>query len=69
MRLIANWRAILRKAWSVRLMIIAGILSGAEVILPLFIDALPRNLFAALSMFTITGAFVARIVAQKGLSE
>jgi hypothetical protein len=50
-------------------MILAGLLSGAEVILPLFLDAFPRHVFAILSMITITGAFVARLVAQKGLSE
>ncbi len=65
MKLIANWREILRYAWSIRLMILAGILSGVEVILPLFADCCPRGLFAVLSLLTIAGAFVARIVAQK----
>ncbi len=65
MKLTHNWRDILRYAWSIRLMILAGILSGVEVILPLFADCCPRGLFATLSMVTIAGAFVARIVAQK----
>lgn len=65
MKLISNWRDILRYAWSIRLMILAGVLSGVEVILPLFADCCPRGLFAVLSMLTIAGAFVARIVAQK----
>ncbi len=69
MKLIDGWEGILRKAWSIRLMLLAGLLSGAEVILPLFVEAIPRNLFAALSMLTIGGAFVARLLAQKGLSE
>ncbi len=69
MRLLSDWQAILRRAWSIRLMLLAGLLSGAEVILPLFVEAIPRNLFAALSMLTIGGAFVARLLAQKGLSE
>jgi hypothetical protein len=69
MKLIADWRHVLRKAWSVRLMILAGLLSGLEVTLPLFIDAMPRNLFAVLSMLTISGAFMARIVAQKGFGD
>lgn len=50
-------------------MLLAGLLSGAEVALPLFSDTIPRNLFALLSLLTIGGAFVARLVAQKGLSE
>jgi len=69
MNLIANWRDILRRAWSIRLMLIAGVLSGIEVILPMFPDCCPRGLFAALSLATVAGAFVARLVAQKGLSE
>lgn len=69
MALLPDFRDILRKAWSIRLMIMAGVLSGVEVILPLYSDSLPRGLFAVLSMLAIGGAFVARLVAQKGLSE
>ena len=33
MTLVANWRAVLRRAWSVRLMLVAAVLSAAEVAL------------------------------------
>ncbi len=69
MNLLSNWPEILRRAWSIRLMVVAGLLSGIEVVLPLFADCCPRGLFAVLSMLTIAGAFVARLVAQRGLSE
>ena len=62
-----NWRDIVRKAWSIRFIILAGILSGCEVILPLFSEAIPRHLFAVLSFFAVAAAFVSRIVAQKDL--
>lgn len=65
----SNWREILKKAWSVRLMVIAALLSGAEIVLPLFPESLPRGLFAALSFVIVAAAFAARIVAQKGLDE
>ncbi|MEP9388208.1 hypothetical protein [Mesorhizobium sp. KR9-304] len=39
MRLVANWRAVLTRAWSMRLMSLAGLLSGMEIALPL-IDGL-----------------------------
>ena len=65
MKLYDNWKDILRRAWSIRLMLLAGLLSGCEVILPLFIDAMPRNVFAILSLLAVSGAFVARLVAQK----
>lgn len=62
-----DWREILRKAWSVRLMLIAGLLSGLEVALPFFAADLPRNLFAGLSALVVGAALVARIVAQKDM--
>ena len=65
MRLSADWQKIVRKAWSVRLMIIAGLLSAAEIILPLYADEIPRGTFAALTMLAVTGAFVARLIAQQ----
>lgn len=52
-------------------MLLAAVLSGAEVVLPLLggILPIPVGLFAALSFLTVAGAFVARIIAQKGLSN
>lgn len=67
MKLYDNWREILRKAWSIRLMLLAGVLSGVEVALPFFSHAMPRGVFAALSGITVAAAFVARLVAQKGV--
>lgn len=69
MKLVENWRDLLKKAWSLRLMFLAAVLSGVEIVLPLFHEAIPRGLFAVLSFLTVAAAFVARLVAQKGLSE
>lgn len=67
MMLIPEWRRVLHKAWSARLMILAALLSGAEIILPLFNESMPQGLFAALSFLAVAGAFVARIVVQEKL--
>lgn len=67
MKLYDNWRGILKKAWSIRLMVLAGVLSAVEVILPLFADSIPRGTFAALSGVTVAGAFVARLIAQQDI--
>ena len=64
MKLYPEWRRILRKAWSVRLGVLAGLFSAAEVVLPMFGDVIPRNTFAALSFVAVMGAVVARLVAQ-----
>ena len=67
MQLYPNWKEIIRRSWSLRFVVLAGVLSGLEVILPFFSDEIPRNLFAALSFVAVSAAFVARLVAQKGI--
>jgi hypothetical protein len=64
MKLKQDWQQVARKAWSIRLGVLAGLFSGAEVILPLFADVVPRNTFAALSFIAVVGAVIARLVAQ-----
>ena len=69
--LVSNWRDLVKRAWSIRLMILAGLMSGLEVALP-FVEHLvpiPNGLFAVLAALTTAGAFVARLLAQKNLSE
>ena len=70
MQLVANWRAVLRRAWSIRLIILAGLLSGAEIALPLLdgLLSIPPGLFAALSFAATAGAFVARLMAQSNVT-
>ena len=62
--LLPDWQRILKQAWSIRLTLLAGLFSAAEVILPLFVDVLPRHLFVTLAFVAIVGAAVARLVAQ-----
>ena len=68
-KLYENWNVIARKAWSCRLMILAGLLSGTEVVLPMFEESIPKGLFAVLSMVAMTSAFVARLVAQQEVDD
>lgn len=60
MHLVAHRRRVLRRAWSVRLMIVAALVSGAEVALPLLDGVFPldRGVFAGLSFLAPAGAFV-----------
>jgi len=67
MNLLPDWRRILRHAWSIRLMLLAGLLSGCEAALPFFADSLPRGIFAGLSIVVAAGALVARVTVQKGI--
>lgn len=64
--LVADWRRVLRRAWSIRLIVIAAVLSGLEVVIPIFADNPPisRGGFAGVSFIVTAGAFVARIFAH-----
>jgi hypothetical protein len=65
-RLVADWKWVLKNSWSIRLMAIAAFLSGAEVVLPLFSDRFHNPyVYALLTFMVVSGAFVARLFAQR----
>lgn len=70
-RLIPNWREVLRYAWSVKLLVLAALLSGAEAALPFFggIFHLDPQAFALTTFAIVAAALVARVVAQKQFTE
>jgi hypothetical protein len=65
MKLLPNWKFILVWTHSVKGIVLGAMFSMLEVVLPLFGNAIPRGLFAALSAVAAAGAFVCRIVAQR----
>lgn len=66
-RLLPDWHAVLTRAWSSRLLIVAVVLSGVEVVLPLFAADIPRGVFAVASFLVSAGALWARLVYQPTL--
>ena len=66
--LLPDWRKIARRAWSVRLSIVAAVFTAAEVVVPLFgdvlLDVMPRGAFVLLAFAASIGAAIARLVAQ-----
>ena len=64
MKLHADWSHIAKRSWAVRWAIMAGLLSAAEVVLPMFVDAMPRKVFALLSIVATAGAIWARLLVQ-----
>ncbi len=70
MELIYNWKTVVAKAWSFKFIILAAVLSGFEVALPIMREAIeplgliPPGAFAALSFVATAAAGIARIVAQ-----
>jgi hypothetical protein len=65
MHLINNWLDILRKAWSIRLIILAGILTGLEALVPFLSTNVPY--LRTITFVVICLAFIARLTAQKDL--
>jgi hypothetical protein len=69
LKLEEEWKHIVKKAWSFRLLALAGVLSGIEIILPMFETSFPRGVFAAISFAVTCSALVARVVAQPKMDE
>lgn len=68
--LIPDAGVVLRKAWSVRLMLAAGVFSALEVAVPLmdgYVD-IPRGAFAVLAGLSSAAGFIARFIAQQSIS-
>lgn len=67
---VADWKEVLTKAWSVRWIVAAALLSGLEVALPIIAGqlevakAVPPGAFAGLAALTSAGALIARVMAQ-----
>lgn len=69
MRLIDDWKKKVTKLWSIRLGLLAALLSGLEVIIPLFADAFQRGTFAIMSFAATVAAMIARLVAQPSIHD
>jgi len=68
MNLLPDWQVVLKKAWSVKFMVFAALLSGCEaavsILQPAIADALPPGLFATGAGLVTAAALVARVLAQ-----
>lgn len=70
MKLIPEWKVILKRAYSVRWLLVGAMFTGLEATLPFFtkIFTLSTQQFAALTFIIIVGAFVSRFVLQRNIS-
>lgn len=71
MKLLQDWKSILRNAWSIRWIALAVLLSGVEAALafvqtdPTVGKMVPTGVFAVLSAFVSAFALLARVMSQK----
>lgn len=71
MMLVPNWRKVLKHAWSVRLIVLAGLLTGCEGILPLLPVLLPSltvQIVALVTFAVLAAAVISRFIAQEKVS-
>lgn len=74
MRLKPHWTHVLKRAWSVRFMAMAMLLSFGEIVLPVlhdhhFLDWLPGGTFSLLALFMTCAALFSRFIWQKHLND
>lgn len=70
MTLVDDWKAVLAKAWSVKFNVAATLFGAAEVVVALVKpEGVPNGLFAGIAAGISIAANVARLMAQKELSN
>jgi hypothetical protein len=65
MKMLPDWKDVLRRAWSVRLMVLAFVATLAEALWPIFAPDFDFRFAGVVSAVLIAAAFVARLMAQK----
>lgn len=68
MNLIQNWRRKFPRLWSVRLSLIAALLSAIEVALNLYLTGKPPLIVIGAGLFSLCAA-IARVVSQPRLND
>ena len=69
MQLLADWRQLLLKAWSVRLALTAALLSAAEIAVQVLATVRPTPWFAMAAAAVSLSAAIARVVAQPHMHQ
>ena len=69
LKFVDNWKTVATKAWSIKLILLAGLCSGLEVALPYLpeIIEMPQGTYAAIAGVVTLLASVARLLVQKEL--
>lgn len=71
LRLVPNARRVLRHSWTSHILIIGGLLSAAEAVLPYLAGSslIPVDVFPFVAFGVVFAAFVARYVLQEVLHD
>lgn len=70
MKLVENWPAVLKKAWSLKFTAAAAVFGGLEVVVGQIQPAgIPNGIFAGIAMAVSIGAFAVRLLAQQEIHD
>lgn len=73
LHLVDNWRAVLRKSWSLKLITVAGILTGVEAMMGVipteWLLVIPSWVWPVSTLAVTAAAFIARLIAQDSLKK
>lgn len=67
--LASNWRDIVKKAWSLRLIVLAAVMMAAQEALPYLSDVVPPKVMFVATFLVTIGAGLARVTSQKNLED
>lgn len=67
--IIGNWREVLKKAWSIKFMLLSAVFSGLEAALPYLDNFAPKGLMAFLSLAAVSGGLISRFIQQNGIKS
>jgi hypothetical protein len=71
MKLVHNWTAVLKRAWSVRFIVLGGAINGVAAVFPEIVGelGLSPSMIAALGAVVAAAAAVARVVKQEDMED
>lgn len=69
MRLLPDWRAVAKRAWSVRLNLLIATLDGSMLGMMAFYDVVPGPYYMGLSIALALAACLARLLQQPALHK
>jgi len=69
MKLLDDWKIILKKAWSIRLWALASVFEAMSMVLPVFMHSVSQSTFSILALVAAGGGIWARLIEQKGVKN
>lgn len=67
MKISDDWKVVLTKAWSMRFIMLSGVLSGVPTLVALFQGSIPNGPFITLSFIAVVCAGISRVIDQENL--